>query len=100
MKTLFEKNLIENDFPQPKTRTNHGDLKGSFTCLGNWYNLFDPISMEQCENILKKVSPVDRKMGLKEIEAAKKNVKYWKPKPHLDFLYKKFESENPNFYKN
>lgn len=79
----------------------HPDLKGSFTCLGNWYNLYNEKSMKDLDIILnggvvvlcgkpvkiKGVSGADLKTAKSEIKQAKKKAEKWKRDPALDFLY-------------
>ena len=43
-----------------KIRDEHPDLHGSFTCLGNWYNLFSEASMAKLEIVLEAATPADR----------------------------------------
>ena len=72
-----------------KIKAAHGDLKGSFTCLGNWYNLFNKQSMYDLSEMLSHVGVGDRKTARKEIAEAKKKAEKWERKPHLNFLYEK-----------
>lgn len=58
-------------------RANHPDLKGSFTCLGNWYNLFNKESMDKLNNNLKTVTPTDLKTAKDEIKTAKAMAEKW-----------------------
>lgn len=50
-------------------------MKGNataFTCLGNWYDLADPESMESLREMLKIVTnTADRRMAVSEIEEAR-----------------------------
>lgn len=77
-----------------RIRHNHPDLKGSFTCLGNWYNVLNEDSMEKCHTLLKRVSPTDLKTAKKEIAQAKKALNEWQPDPTLNFLYREYEKQN------
>ncbi len=77
-----------------KIRHNHPDLKGSFTCLGVWFNLLNKESMEELNQMLKHVDFSDKRTAIKEIREAKEAMKFWKPDPCLHFLYNKYEKEN------
>ena len=87
-------------------RGNHPDLKGSFTCLGNWYNLFNKESMNKLNDLLIRYgnnTPIDkfnqfvgRKLNANssdlltaqvEIANAQKNAEFWVRHPSLGFLY-------------
>jgi hypothetical protein len=72
-----------------KIRATHGDLKGSFTCLGVWFNLFNKESMDKLEDMLTwdSVTPGDRKTAKQEIAQAKRDAENWTRKSGLDFLY-------------
>jgi hypothetical protein len=65
----------------------HPDLKGSFICLGNWYNLYSDPSMEDLSRTLSHVSSTDRKMARSEIAHAKEQAEKWEKDPSLGFLY-------------
>ena len=71
-----------------KIKLAHPDLKGSFTCLGNWYNLHSDESMRDLSETLSHVPPGDRKTARREIAEAKKKADRWERDPLLDFLYK------------
>lgn len=75
-------------------RHNHPNLKGSFTCLGNWYNILDIESMATLKDILKCVNATDKKTGTKEIERQKIDVQFFYPDIMLDFLYRAYRNEN------
>jgi hypothetical protein len=69
-------------------RGNHPDLKGSFTCLGNWYNLFHKESKAKLERMVASISnKTDKSTALNEIANAKKNAESWVRYPNMDFLY-------------
>ena len=70
-----------------KIRVAHGDLKGSFTCLGDWYNLFNEKSMYDLSEMLSRVGVGDRKIARREIEEAKLGAEKWQRQPELWFLY-------------
>lgn len=76
-----------------RIRHNHPDLKGSFTCLGNWYNVLNKKSMDNCERILGYVNATDKRTGQKEIKEAREAVKHWKPVSCLSFLYDRYNQE-------
>ena len=65
----------------------HPDLNGSFTCLGNWYNLYSNPSMEDLSRTLAHVGVADRKIARSEIAQAKKQAGKWERDPVLGFLY-------------
>lgn len=66
----------------------HPDLKGSFTCLGNWYNLHDDQSMIKLNQILAKItSKKDKGTAIHEIEEARQLSLLWSRDPTLSFLY-------------
>jgi len=71
-----------------KIKAAHPDLKGSFTCLGNWYNLHNEQSMYDLSEILSHVSPGDRKTAREEIAQAKLKSEKWERDSILGFLYK------------
>ena len=77
-------------------RHNHPDLKGSFTCLGNWYNVLDIESMNKLKELLKTVNKADLKQGKKEIKTAKLNINLFSPDKSLWFLYRDYYNENKN----
>jgi hypothetical protein len=75
-------------------RHNHPDLKGSFTCLGNWYNVLHKDSMKALNIILKDIHGRDLMTARKEIKHANDYLQLWKPDSCLEFLYKKYDEEN------
>ena len=77
-----------------RIRHNHPDLKGSFTCLGNWYNVLNKESMEKCEEIVKSCNKTDQRTARKEIAEAREAVKRWEPVSCLSFLYDRYHEEN------
>lgn len=69
-------------------RGDHPELKGSFTCLGNWYNLFHKESKIKLEEMLARINnKTDKNTALNEIANAKKNAESWVRYPNMDFLY-------------
>ena len=74
-------------------RHNHPDLKGSFTALGNWYNLLNSDSMDGLNKMIERSSPADKKIAIGEINSAHKTMELWKEKPYLNFLYRNYEKQ-------
>lgn len=77
-----------------KIRHNHPDLKGSFTCLGVWYNILSDESMKVCNEMLKDSTPGDRKTGLKQIQRAKEALQNWQPKDYMIWFYEEYQNQS------
>lgn len=71
----------------------HPNLKGSFTCLGNWYNLQNKASMDMLAVMLTKQGKGNIKVAIQEIQEAGVEMFNWKKDPCLWNLYNKFEEK-------
>ena len=66
----------------------HPDLKGSFTCLGNWYNLHSDESMKKLDQMLANLTSMqDKGTAFHEIQYARSLSLIWTRDPSLTFLY-------------
>ena len=68
---------VEYSVDMDRIKANHPDLRGSFLCLGNWYNLYHKGSCFKLDGLLTSVSPSDKKTALKEIAQAREEAKKW-----------------------
>lgn len=50
-------------------------MPGAFTCLGNWYSLADPASMNSLKETLRRVCPTDLKTAKQEIAEARRHYR-------------------------
>ena len=78
-----------------KLKIESSDFKGSFTCLGLKYNVLSNESMDKCKDMLTwdVVTPSDKITAKKEIRLAKQDLKNWKRKSHLYWLYEELEKQ-------
>jgi hypothetical protein len=84
-----------SELSEVKIRHNHPNLRGSFTCLGVWFNVLNADSMKDCEAMLKRItSKRDKATAKKEIKQAQIAAENWQPESYMWWFYKQYAREN------